>query len=99
MAQRFCSVKKINHVDEAIKDLSHELWHKNMERNLCVSFFTHNKNKFLELSHSVPAFNCKMNKGTHEMDMFLEHQGLFLLKEFVDFKVIEFEENYEIRRA
>jgi hypothetical protein len=82
-------IKKIENSLQGVKRLQDALTAKNIFLNLSVSIFTKDINNFYSVAHEVPSYNCKFNKGTHNMNMFLEHQGNYLLKELMEFKLIE----------
>lgn len=82
-------IRKIESVPQGITELKNVLDKKNIQFNLSTSIFTENINKFYTVTLNMPSYNCKFNKGTHNMNMFLEHQGKFLLKELMELKLLE----------
>ncbi len=83
------AVRKISDYSDFLEKLKEDLSKNNMNKNLVTSVFTQDHVLFDELSKSIPSHTIKLNKGTHKMNLLLEHQSRYILKDFLEQKMIE----------
>ena len=82
-------VRKISTTEEFVRKLKEDIQKNNMEKNLATSLFTKDKTLVEKLSEQIPSYIVKLNKGTEKMNLMLEHQGRYLLKDFLSSIILE----------
>ena len=76
--RRFGGLNELSYLIE--KDLSDN----GMKRSLVTAVFTDSKEKFDEVMLLLRAYLLKRNKPTHDFDILLPHQGIYLLEQLVE---------------
>lgn len=82
-------VRSFEDKEELFSLLLKDLKNNNMDRNLVTSVFTKDKKHFEEISTKMNSYTFKLNKGSQKMNFLLEHQGMYLIKELLDRRILE----------
>ncbi len=82
-------VRKFSDLFHLRKLFAEDLRRNGMEKNLVSAVYTNNAALFDEISSTLPSFTFKMNKGSHRMDFLIEHQGMYLIREMLDKRMLE----------
>ena len=77
-------IRKIASDTNFVEKLHDDLAKNNMKKNLATAIFTKDKKRFSALSKEIPSYIIKFNKGTEKMNLLLEHQGKYLIKDFLN---------------
>ncbi|MFT4309869.1 MAG: aldehyde dehydrogenase family protein [Candidatus Woesearchaeota archaeon] len=78
--------------DELLSLFLSDLKNNNMTKNLVTSVFTDNDDSLKFVVRNFPSHMFKHNRGSHKMNFLLEHQGLYLIREMLERKIVEVEE-------
>lgn len=76
-------IKPFKDEEELIERIKKDFYENSIKINLATSIFTEDKKVFNKISKNIPSHIIKLNKGTEKMNMLLEHQGSYLLRDFL----------------
>jgi len=82
------SVRKFNSFEKLGKLIEQDVKFNGMERNLVTSVFG-SDDEFQRALPYVKSYTVKYNKGTHEFNINLPHQGKYLTRELVEFVYLD----------
>ncbi len=82
-------LKKLNYEGELIKQIKEDIAKNKLEKNLVTSIYTKSFEKFEKLASALPSHTFKFNRSSEKINFFLEHQGIFLIRELVDQRILE----------
>ena len=82
-------LRKIKDEDNFIHKFENDLKKNNMTINLVISVYTNTLERFDKIVKKAKSYTIKLNKPSSEMNLYLEHQGKYLIKEFMNMKLVE----------
>jgi acyl-CoA reductase-like NAD-dependent aldehyde dehydrogenase len=83
-------VKKITSIDHFCKFLEADRAKNLLEWNLVTSVYTENQRNVDEIASKIPAHIIKWNISSNSLNLFIEHQSLFLVRRVMQATVIEY---------
>lgn len=83
------AIKRFNEISCVLNQFRKDLKRNGLNRNLSTSVFTTNEAFAKEIAFSMPSRNVKRNKGTGRLNLMLEHDGKYLIKELLKKIVLE----------
>lgn len=82
------SVRSYSSKQQLVDLMNQDLEKNNKHKSLACSIYS-NTQFFEKILPVVSAYTVKLNKPTHMMDLFLPHQGIYLIRELSDVMVVE----------
>lgn len=82
------SIRSYSSNEQLVHLMQKDLEENKKHKSLACSIYS-DENFFDKLLPKVSAYTVKLNKPTHMMDLFLPHQGIYLIRELSDMIVIE----------
>ena len=66
-----------------------DLTHNGLKKNLVTAIFTNDPHLVDHIVERFPSHTFRHNRGSHRMNFLLEHQSIYLIKEFLDKRIVE----------
>jgi acyl-CoA reductase-like NAD-dependent aldehyde dehydrogenase len=85
-------VKKITGIEDFIFHVNNDIKRNNMDKNLAISIFSDDYSILSKIAGRVRTHMLKFNKSTSNINFLLEHQGIYVVKELMDFVNIDINE-------